>query len=159
MADGDKSLSRLYLPFLVVGLYLVIMPYLRDLAGTLPASPGNRDWRYGAMGFFLNAGILPVLGFAVLTIATALNQRAFALKVTGAGALAVAAATVVGYALFRRDHSQLLGSATESSLLLYRMAYLKTTAIVALSAPALFVVGFGAMGLGRGLARSASDSG
>lgn len=70
-------------PAYLVALVLILVPFFDTTMQLYPLNPGNAQWRFGAIGLFSNAFMIPAAGMLIaLVTALTLGHRGF-LRVLG----------------------------------------------------------------------------
>lgn len=72
MKHEESLLRYALLPVSLVAVLMVLLPLVDSLLVAWPLRPGELQWRFGAVGMFSQALLLPVMGVALL-LATALS--------------------------------------------------------------------------------------
>jgi hypothetical protein len=97
---------RIAWPAYLVSALLIAAPFADASTNIFPWHPGDARWRFGAIGVFTNASILPVLGvLLLLAVAVGAGHRGFR-KVLSVVAFVVAAAGILATGLFVLDALQ-----------------------------------------------------
>lgn len=137
----SPSVKPLLLPCALIGGYAVLTAFVRDLQSVWPLQPSVANWRFGALGFLIGTGALPVLGLALMAVVAALGEmRGLGRAVAGFG-LVLGVVMVLGLILFLVDSRSLLASAGGDAGTMIRGAVRRTVAIGVLTGPAYLALG------------------
>jgi hypothetical protein len=143
--DQTHALRPLLLPCALVGLYVVLVTLFKDAASIWPLDPGSTNWRFGALGFFLGTGSLPVLGLAMLALVAGLGDHRRLGMLAAAIGFALGVVVLVGLVVFVVDAQTLLAESGDGDAgAMIRGAVRRTAAMSVLAGPAYLAVGVGA---------------
>jgi hypothetical protein len=125
----------------MVGGYAVLTAFLRDLQNIWPLQPSVANWRFGALGFLIGTGALPVLGLALMAVVAALGEKRWLGRAVAVVGLVLGVGMVLGLILFLVDSRSLLANAGGDATTMIRGAVRRTAAIGVLTGPAYLALG------------------
>ena len=130
----------------LVALALIFIPFFDASMSVWPWSPGNSQWRFGALGILCNALMIPSAGMFMAVAAAVLAEQPRAKVWLGRAAWVVAIVSVLSIVVFALDAVQMGPKLVPNMITSYKVAVL--TAVVK-----LFVGGvtFALMGLACGV--------
>lgn len=132
------------LAVIVVAVFVIIVPFANIVPNVFPPKFGVRDWRFGAVGYFLTALTLPTLGLGLLAVGGVLRESRSALRLSSVLAGLLTLLAVVGIAVFVSDGSALRSGNTEPGVRrLFNLGLTRTLVLSLLAVPALIAVALG----------------
>ena len=146
-SSGERSVVGALIP---VAFLLIASPLADLVAALIPMRPGEVSWRFGAYGLLTNTLVTPIVGLAIITVVSGLQQRHRTAAASAAVCGLLALVLAGGFALFILDYLQLrqaVGTAARGS---YDSAAFKAMFVGVLESVVLFwlmVAGFRASGL------------
>jgi hypothetical protein len=153
----SPAVRPLLTPALLVGGYVILVSLTKDLQNIWPLQLGVTNWRFGAAGFLLGSGAVPVLGLALMLVAAVLSESRGVTR--GVGFLGVALGVVVAVlvALFFVDSRSVLATAAGgASADVVSGAVRRTLALGIATAPAYLILVVAGL---RAAARISDDAG
>ena len=150
----SPSVKPLLIPCALVGGYAVVTPFVRDIQNIWPLQPSLANWRFGALGFLIGTGALPVLGLAFMAVAAALGDLRGLGRTVAVVGLVLGAVMALGLILFLVDSRSLLASAGGDATAMIRGAVRRTVAMGVLTAPAYLALGIAGLKAASGSAGS-----
>lgn len=144
------ELADLHLALMALGLFLLVVPLGGILPEILPARLGESDWRFGALGYYLNGLTLPTIGLVVCLVASVLRSSSRASRITAAAAFVLALLTVVALPFFFREGAALAAAATDQRVApIFSEAVTKASMVGVFALPCLVVTGVAGLRQGR----------
>lgn len=105
------GLRPLLVPCALVGGFALLVTFTKDLQNLWPLQPGLPNWRFGAMGFLLGTGALPVLGLTLMALVAGVGQSPRLARMVSVLGLALGLVFLVGLAVFLVDSRQVIQQA------------------------------------------------
>ena len=155
-SEQFQTIRPLLAPFVLVGLFVMLATFARDFTSYWPMKPSVAGWRFGALGFFLGTGALPVLGLAMMVVASALAEFRGVARAAGITGILLGVMVVVGLAVFLMDSRVVMGA--QESVPMVSSAVTRTTILGLLTAPAYLALGLAGWRTANALAPKAVDS-
>lgn len=136
---------------MLVAAILIIVPFVNVAPSVLPMRLQVRDWRFGALGFFLSALTMPTLGLGLVMFGGLLRESRSALRTCFIGAAVLAISSVLGLAIFLMDGMTLRDSATDPGVhRMFNQGFLRTFVIALIALPALVALAVGSRRIVKG---------
>lgn len=128
-------------PAYLTSAALIILPLVDSSTSLYPWNVGDPRWRFGALGLYSNALILPILGVLIAHVTAASLRHPIVRRVIGVGA-AVAGALLVGsLAIFALDALQTRASVRPEMSVSFTVASITAAGKITLAAVTLLVTG------------------
>lgn len=105
------GLRPLLVPCAVVGGFALLVTFTKDLQNLWPLQPGLPNWRFGAMGFLLGTGALPVLGLALMAVVAGVGQFPRLARTVSIIGLGLGLVFLLGLVAFLVDSRQVIEQA------------------------------------------------
>ena len=137
----SPSVKPLLIPCALVGGYAVLTAFVRDIQNVWPLQPSLANWRFGALGFLIGTGALPVLGLALMAVVAALGEMRGLCRTVAVVGLVLGSVMLLGLILFLVDSRSLLASAGGDATTMIRGAVRRTVALGGLTGPAYLALG------------------
>ena len=152
-----QSIRPLLVPCALIGLYVIVVTFGKDFDNYWPVKPGSASWRFGALGFFIGTGAIPVLGLALMTVAAAVGEFRGVSRLAGVLGILLGLAVVAGLVVFLVDSRPILAGSGQNAPLV--SGAVRRTAIHGLlSGPAYLLLGLAGLRAARAMAPKAMDS-
>jgi hypothetical protein len=126
-----------------VALLLFMATMFDEIPKVWPLHPGDRSWRYGAMGIVLNAVITPLLALGIAFAAAFLARHRLVVRILSVLAMATGVALIVAVAVFLFDYAVLAKDIDPRVAAGFRVATWKTVGTMLIAIPALLWFGIG----------------
>jgi hypothetical protein len=152
MLDSSQhhELGEIHVALGALGVFLVVVPFGGIIPEILPVRLGEQDWRFGALGYFLDALTLPSVGLVVCLVAAALRQSVRGSRLTAGVALVIAVGAAIALPVFLREGMMLAGSAPDQRVApVFERAMQKTGLVALFALPCLALTGIAGLRQGR----------
>lgn len=142
----SPAVRPLLTPVILVGAYVILVTFTRDLQSLWPLQVGNANWRFGAAGFFLTTGAVPALGLALMVVGATLGDHRGLAKAVGAFGVGLGLFVAAVLVLFFVDSRSVLASAQGASSEDLVAGAIRRSLVLGISAsPAYLVLGWAAL--------------
>ena len=152
-----QTIRPLLIPCALIGLYAIAVTFGKDFDNYWPLNPGSASWRFGALGFFIGTGAIPVLGLALMAIAAAVGEFRGVSRVVGVLGILLGLAVVAGLVVFLVDSRPILAGSGQNTPMVSG-AVRRTVFHGLLSGPAYLLLGLAGFRAARAMAPKAVDS-
>lgn len=147
----SPAVRPLLTPAILIGVYVVLVTLTKDLQQIWPIQAGEAGWRFGALGFLIGSGALPVVGTAMVVLAGVLAERPLLTRVTGFLAIGLGLVMLVGLVVFLVDSRTLLATATGDATTMLQGAVRRTATVGVFTGLAYLALGAAAVRAAAGL--------
>lgn len=141
----SPAIRPLLVPCALIGLYAVVVTFGKDLDNYWPLNFAVASWRFGAMGFFLGTGAIPVLGLALIALVGSLGEYRGVSRAAGVAGILLGSAVVLGLVMFLVDSQTVMATARGDAAAMVRGAVRRTATLGFLTGPAYLALGVGAL--------------
>jgi hypothetical protein len=152
-----QTIRPLLFPCVLIGLYAILVTFGKDFEHYWPLKPGGAGWRFGALGFFLGSGAVPVLGLALMAVAGAIGEFRGVSRAVGVIGIFLGVAVLAGLVIFFVDSRVVLAGAGTNAPLVTG-AVRRTAVLALLSGPAYLALGLAGFRAAREMAPRVVDS-
>lgn len=115
--------------------------FAKDLQNIWPVSMGSASWRFGALGFFLGTGAVPVIGLAMIILSSVLGEWRKMLVAAGVLGVALGVLMLGGLVLFLVDSQSISASAGGDAVAMVAGAVRRTMLIGSVAGVTYLVLG------------------
>lgn len=147
----SPAVRPLLTPAVLVGGYVILVSLTKDLQNIWPLQLGVANWRFGAAGFVLGSGAVPVLGLALMQVAAALSENRGLTRAAGLLGVALGVVMSVLVIMFFVDSRTVLASSEGPSVEVIAGAVRRTLALGLATAPAYLVLGWAGLRAAGGM--------